>query len=224
MRLSLLFSGLLFSVLLFSVAAACWAQTQRDSHHHGSRSPEEWVKILENPDRDAWQKPDEVIEKLGLAQGAAVADIGAGSGYFSVRLARAVGPQGTVFAADIDEGLIEYLVKRSAQEGLHNLKPLLGRPDDPLLPPASVDLVFICDVIHHIEDRGPYYSKLARALRPGGRLVIVDFYKRELPVGPPPAMKIAKTDLIAELGQAGFGLREEFDLLPYQYFLIFETK
>jgi ubiquinone/menaquinone biosynthesis C-methylase UbiE len=214
------------SILLFSVAAACWAQTHRDPHqaHHVPRSPDEWVKILEDPDRDGWQKPDQVVEKLGLASGAVVADIGAGSGYFSVRFARAVGPQGTVYAADIDEGLIKHLGKRSAEEGLDNLKPLLGRPDDPLLPPASVDLVFICDVIHHIEDRGPYYSKLARALRPGGRLAIVDFHKRELPVGPPPAMKIAKTDLIAELDQAGFGLREEFDFLPYQYFLIFETK
>ena len=215
-----------FSLLLLSVAAACWGQTHREAHqgHHASRSPDEWVKILENPDRDSWQTPEQVVVSLGLAAGSTVADIGAGSGYFSVRFARAVGPQGTVYAADIDKGLIQHLGERAAKEGVENLKPLLGKPDDPLLPPASVDLVFICDVIHHIENRGPYYAKLARALRPEGRLAIVDFYKRELPVGPPPAMKIAKADLIAELKQAGFELREEFDFLPHQYFLIFEPK
>ncbi len=188
------------------------------------RSAEEWVRILETPDRDGWQKPQQVVDALDLETGAAVADIGAGSGYFSVRLATAVGPQGTVYAADIDAGLIDYLKQRAASAGLANLKPLLGRPDDPLLPPGSIDLVFICDVIHHIENRGPYFAKLAEALRPGGRLAIVDFHKQELPVGPPPAMKIAKADLIAEVEQAGFGLRREFGFLPYQYFLIFQPK
>lgn len=213
-------------LLLVCVAAACWGQAHRKAHegHHVPRSAEQWVTALENPDRDGWQMPEQVVEKLALAPAAAVADIGAGSGYFSDRFARAVGPRGTVFAADIDKGLIEYLGNRAAKEGLDNLKPLLGQPDDPLLPAASVDLVFICDVIHHIENRGPYYAKLARALRPGGRLAIVDFYKRELPVGPPPTMKIAKTDMIAELEQAGFELREEFDFLPHQYFLVFEPK
>ncbi len=211
---------------LLLCAAACWAQTRHEGHHahHVPRSAEEWVKALENPERDAWQMPDRVVEALSLSPGATVADIGAGSGYFAVRFARAVGPQGTVIAADIDKGLIEYLGNRAAKEGLENLKPLLGKPDDPLLPEASVDLIFICDVVHHIENRGPYYAKLARALRPGGRLAIVDFYKRELPVGPNLAMKIAKPDMIAELEQAGFGLSKEFDFLPHQYLLIFEPK
>lgn len=211
---------------LLLCAAACWAQTRHEGQHahHVPRSAEEWVKALENPERDAWQMPERVVEALSLSPGDAVADIGAGSGYFTVRFARAVGPQGTVIAADIDQGLIEYLGNRASKEGLENLKPLLGKPDDPLLPEASVDLIFICDVVHHIENRGSYYAKLARALRPGGRLAIVDFYKRELPVGPNVAMKIAKPDMIAELDQAGFGLSKEFDFLPHQYFLIFEPK
>jgi ubiquinone/menaquinone biosynthesis C-methylase UbiE len=179
---------------------------------------------LETPDRDGWQKPREVVDALRLKPGAAVADIGAGSGYFSVRFAAVVGPQGTVYAGDIDAGLIDYLKQRAVKAGLQNLKPVLGQPDDPLLPADSVDLVFICDVIHHIENRGLYYAKLAQTLHPGGRLVIVDFQKQELPVGPPAAMKIAKPDLIAEVEQAGFALREEFDFLPYQYFLVFEPK
>jgi ubiquinone/menaquinone biosynthesis C-methylase UbiE len=206
--------------------AACFGQTgHADAHaHHPARSPEEWVRILENPERDGWQKPQQVVEALGFTRGASVADIGAGSGYFSVLFAAAVGPQGTVYAADIDAGLIDHLKQRAENEGLANLKPVLGKPDDPLLPPASIDLVFICDVIHHIENRGPYYRKLATALRPRGRVAIVDFHKRELPVGPPPAMKIAKADMVAELEHAGFKLSREFDFLPYQYFLIFEPK
>lgn len=191
---------------------------------HAPRSPEQWVKILESPDRDGWQKPEDVVKALAIKPGAAVADIGAGTGYFSARFARAVGPQGLVYAADIDEGLIGYLRELAGKEDLPNLKPLHGRPDDPVLAPASVDLVFVCDVIHHIENRGAYYAKLASALRPGGRLAIVDFLKRELPVGPGPAMKIAKGDLIGELKQAGFSLTEEFDFLPYQYFLVFQPK
>lgn len=209
---------------LLLCAAACWGQARHQGHHHVPRSAEEWVKALENPERDSWQKPEQVVEALALSPGATVADIGAGSGYFSVRFARAVGPQGTVIAADIDEGLIEYLGNRAAKEGLENLKPLLGKPDDPQLPGRAADLIFICDVVHHIENRGSYYAKLAQALRPGGRLAIVDFYKRDLPVGPGPAMKIAKADMIAELGQAGFRLSEEFDFLPHQYFLVFEPK
>jgi ubiquinone/menaquinone biosynthesis C-methylase UbiE len=212
--------------LPFLGVALGWGQTKQADHHahHIPRSVEEWVQVLETPDRDGWQKPQQIVDALRLESGAAVADIGAGTGYFSVRFAAAVGPKGTVYANDIDAGLIDHLTHRAAEHGLKNLKPALGRPDDPLLPPASVELVFICDVIHHIENRGPYYKKLAGALRPGGRLAIVDFHKRELPVGPPPAMKIDKPDLIAELDQAGFALREEFDFLPYQYFLVFEPK
>jgi len=214
-------------LLWLSGIAACWGQataTHDHQPHHVPRSPEEWVKILEDPERDSWQKPEQVVKALALQPGAAVADIGAGSGYFSVRFARTVGPQGVVYAGDIDEGLIGYLQQRAEKEGLLNLKPVHGRPDDPLLPAASVDLVFLCDVIHHIENRGAYYAKLADSLRPGGRLAIVDFYKRDLPVGPPPAMKIAKDDLVGELGQAGFSLMEEFDFLAYQYFLVFEAR
>jgi ubiquinone/menaquinone biosynthesis C-methylase UbiE len=210
-------------LLCLAVAAVGWGQVQHGHQpHHIPRSAEEWVKVLETPDRDEWQKPAQVIEALALPSGVAVADIGAGSGYFSVRFARAVGPNGVVYAADIDKGLIDFLGARAEKEHLPNLKPLLGQPDDPLLPPASVDLIFICDVIHHIENRGPYYVKLLRALRPGGRLAIVDFHKRELPVGPPPAMKIAREELIAETSRGGFSLAQEFEFLPYQYFLVFK--
>jgi ubiquinone/menaquinone biosynthesis C-methylase UbiE len=190
-------------------------------HRHHDRSAEEWVEILEREDRGAWQKPDEVVAALGLDSGDVVADIGAGSGYFSVRLARAVGPKGQVYAVDIQQDLIDHLGKRAAEEALPSIAPTLGTADDPKLPSGTVDLIFICDVVHHIENRQAYYAKLAGALAPGGRIAIVDFHKRDLPVGPDMAMKIAKPDMIAELAEAGFQLETSHDFLPYQYFLIF---
>ena len=193
------------------------------SHHHGSRSVEEWLRILEDPSRDEWQKPAQVVEALGLRPGQDVADIGAGTGYFSVRFAQAVGPGGKVFAVDIDQGLIDHLNERAKDAGLSNLKAVLAAPNDPLLSEKSVDIVFVCNVIHHVQDRQGYFAKLSGALRPGGRLAIVDFYKRETPVGPPAAMKIARADLISELREAGFALAQEFDFLPHQYFLVFEA-
>jgi len=193
------------------------------SHHHGSRSVEEWRRILEDPSRDGWQKPTQVVEALGLRPGQDVADIGAGTGYFSVRFAEAVGPGGKVFAVDIDQGLIDHLNERAKDAGLSNLQAVLAGPNDPLLSEKSLDVVFVCDVIHHVQDRQGYFAKLSGALRPGGRLAIVDFYKRETPVGPPVAMKIAREDLISELGEAGFVLAQEFDFLPHQYFLVFEA-
>lgn len=177
--------------------------------------------MLEHKDRDEWQKPEEVVAALGLKPGQTVADIGAGSGYFSVRLARAVGPQGKVYAVDIQQDLMDHLAARAKKEGLGNLEPTLGSPEDPALAASSVDLIFICDVVHHIENRQAYYAKLAKALRPGARIAIVDFYKRELPVGPGVEMKIAKGAMIAELEQAGFALEGEHGFLPHQYFLVF---
>ena len=190
-------------------------------HRHRERSAEEWVEVLEREDRDAWQKPEKVVEALALKPGQDVADIGAGSGYFSARIAREVGPEGKVYAVDIQQDLMDHLAERADEEGLANLTPTLGTPADPNLPAGAVDLIFICDVVHHIENRQAYYAKLAQALKPGGRLAIVDFYKRELPVGPGAAMKIAKPDMIAELEQASFQLETEHHFLPHQYFLVF---
>ncbi len=213
--------------LFLAALAAALLPAQEANHgkghsHHG-RTAAQWEKVLENPERDAWQKPHEVIAALGLRGGEAVADIGAGSGYFSAPLAKAVGPEGALYAVDVQQDLIDLLGARAEREGLKNLRPTLGAFDDPNLAAESVDLIFICDVVHHIENRQAYYAKLAQALRPGGRLAIVDFYKRELPVGPDVAMKIAKADMVEELRQAGFTLAEEHDFLPHQYYLIFRA-
>lgn len=197
---------------------------QTAQQHHPPETASEYIKSLEDPGRDSWQEPDRVIESLGVRQGDEVADLGAGSGYFTVRLAREVGPAGKVYAVDIDSKMLDYIEQRAKEEKLENIQTILADPNDPKLGSASVDLIFICDVLHHIHERDKYYPKLLRALRPGGRLVNIDFQKRNLPLGPPLEMKIAKKDCIKEIEAGGFHFAKEFDFLKHQYFLLFEKE
>ncbi len=193
------------------------SQVATEHQHHPPRSADEYAKVLEDPSRDAWQKPHEVITALAVRKDEAVADIGAGSGYFTRRLARHAGK---VYAVDIDAKLLE----KTRGSSPANVETVLASPDDPKLAPASVDTIFICDVLHHIESRPAYYVKLHQALKPGGRIVIVDFYKRKLPVGPPPAMKLTPAQVKAELASAGFVLSKSHGFLSHQYFLEFKAK
>ena len=183
--------------------------------HHPPRNPEEYAKILENPQRDAWQKPHEVVQALKLRPEEVIADIGAGSGYFARRFAHHVKQ---VYAVDIDAKLLAIIAKHGAP----NIKNVLAAPDNPRLADASVDTVFICDVLHHIDNRPAYYAKLTKALKPGGRIVIVDFFKKPLPVGPPPAMKLSEDEVIGEFKAAGYKVAETHTFLPHQYFLVFK--
>ena len=146
-----------------------------------------------------------------------VADIGAGTGYFARRFALHAGK---VYAVDIDEKLLAML----RQKALPNVETVAAAPGDPKLPARSVDWIFFCDVLHHIESRPAYYAKLVAALKPGGRIVVIDFYKKPLPVGPPPSMKLTEKEVIAELEQAGFALERRETFLPYQYFLFFRKR
>lgn len=213
-----------FPVILAMVGFMAWRSLsgQVAHQHHPPESAEEYIKALEDPGRDEWQKPDLVVDSLGLKLGDEVADLGAGSGYFTIRLARVVGPAGKVYAVDVDPKLLEYIDRRAKEEQLENIQTILADPNDPKLGSNSVDLIFICDVLHHINDRAKYYPLLSRALRPSGRLVNIDFHKRKLPVGPPEEMKIDRKEVIKEVEPEGFNLAKEFDFLKYQYFLIFE--
>ena len=184
---------------------------------HPPRDSAEFARVLDDPSRDAWQNPHEVVMALDLKPGESVADIGAGTGYFARRFASHAGK---VFAVDIDRKLLDI----AAKDAPSTLITVLASPDDPKLAPASVDTVFICDVLHHIAARPAYYQKLARALKPGGRIVVVDFHKRELAVGPPPSMKLSAEEVESELSAAGFHRIRSFDFLPYQYFLVFQAK
>lgn len=215
--------SLRFAWFVASVVMACTAVAQvAPQQHHPPESTSAYIRALEDPSRVEWQKPDEVVEKLGLKAGEAVADLGAGSGYFTLRFAQAVGPAGKVYAVDVDRGMLDNIERRAKEAHLENVQLVLAEPHDPKLPASSVDLIFICDTLHHISDRATYYPLLVRALRPGGRLVNIDFHKKPLPVGPPVAMKIAKEDMIEEVKPAGFHVVKDFDFLPYQYFLIFQ--
>lgn len=184
---------------------------------HHQFQPEQF----ERAGRDEYQKPDQVVKSLQLKKGDAVADIGAGSGYFTRRFAHAVNPGGVVYAVDIDENMLRYIQKGALEKEQNNIVTVLCDENDPMLAPDSVNLVFICDTIHHIANRSEYYRKLQRVLRPGGRLAIVDYKKEEQAIGPPMHIRIAREDLIQEITKAGFQKTEEFDFLPYQYFLIF---
>lgn len=208
-------------LITMMVCRAQGATAQVAGGHHPPESANAYIKSLEDPAREEWQKPEEVVEKLALKLGASVADIGAGSGYFALRFAHAVGPTGKVVAVDIDREMLAYIEQRAKEEHLQNIQTVLADPHDPKLPPSSVDLVFICDTLHHIAPRERYYPLLARALKPGGKLVDIDFHKRPLPLGPPESMKIAKEDVINEVQAAGFHLLDDYNLLPYQYFLVF---
>ena len=199
---------------LFLSGAAVWGQVE---HQHHPPSSAEYAKVLEDPSRDAWQKPQDVIMALGLKSTDTIADIGAGTGYFSRRFAHHAAK---VYAVDIDPKLLSIASKNAPS----NLETILAAPDDPRLPAAGVDTIFFCDVLHHIENRPAYYAKLAKALKPGGRIVVIDFYKKDLPVGPPPAMKLGPAEVIGEFQKAGFTLGKQLDILPYQYYLFFEKR
>jgi len=193
--------------------------------HHSFADVERWRTVFDDPKRDAWQRPDEVVRALALWPGACVADLGAGTGYFEHHLARAVGKTGTVLAVDTEPNLVIYLRARAEKEGTRNVVPILASPDDPRLPTGVVDVILIVDTYHHLDDRLAYLRRLRTALRPGGRVVVVDWQKWELPVGPPPDHKLAREQVIDEMRTAGWALGDErADLLPYQYFLVFRPR
>jgi predicted methyltransferase len=179
-----------------------------------------WVRVFDDPRRDAWQKPREVVAALGLRDGMTVADLGAGTGYFSRHLARAVGDGGVVYAVETEPRLVAHLRTRAEREGTPNVVAIEATPGDPRLPRA-VDVVLVVDTYHHVDDRPVYFERLRRRLAPGGRVAIVDWHKRPLPEGPPPAHKLAREHVVEEMTKAGYRLVAEPDLLPYQYFLVF---
>ena len=192
--------------------------------HELHRDPAAYIAMLEDPQRDAYQKPHEVLMALALRPGEAVADIGSGSGYFSLRLAAHVGPTGRVYAVDVDPDMVRHLNRRVREAGLDNVRSVLADLDDPLLPDASVDRFFVCDTWHHISDQAKYLGLMKKMLRPGGEVVMIDFKKEATPTGPPLGMRIAREDLVRQMEGAGFRLAAEHSFLPYQYFLVFRVR
>ena len=213
-----------------AIALTVWiptlsAQAPKDQHEmHGlHKDSAAYIKALEDPKRDAYQKPHEVMEALALKPGEAVADIGSGSGYFTFRLAQHLGPTGRVYAVDVNKEMMVHLEKRMRELKVTNVTPILAPPNNPLLP-EPVDRFLIVDVWHHIEDQPGYLAVMKKKLKPGGQVVMIDFHKKDLPVGPPAEMKIAREDLLKQMQANGFELAQEHTFLPYQYFLVFKVR
>ena len=202
------------------------AQSPEAPHDATARHPftdvEKWKRIFDDPKRDEWQKPQQVVEALGLSPGNIVADIGAGTGYFERYLSKAVAPGGIVLAIDTEPAMVRQLGERALKEQTANVVPVLALPQEPFLPPGRADRVLVVDTYHHVDDRIRYFRRLADALAPGGRIAIVDFHKRPLPVGPPPEHKLPREFVLDEMKQAGYRLADEKTFLPYHYFLIFQ--
>jgi ubiquinone/menaquinone biosynthesis C-methylase UbiE len=210
-------------VLALFAATPAFPQAAATPHEmrHRHDDPMAYIASLDDPKRDAYQKPDEVMKALALREGEVVADIGAGSGYFALRFAKAVGASGRVYAVDISPDMVRHLNRRLRDASVRNVFTVLADPDDPLLPDASVDRFVIVDTWHHVEDQTTYLGLIKRMLKPGGQVVHIDFQKRELPIGPPVSMKIAREDLVKQMEGAGFRLSAEHTFLAYQYFLVF---
>ena len=214
--------NLLLVAAALIVSASLWtpanAQTP-GTHQHSFGGAEKWAQVFDDPKRDAWQKPHEVIQALALKPDAVIADIGSGTGYFSARFANMT-PKGRVYGVDTEPDMVKYLADRAKREGLKNLTAIAGKPGDPRLP-EKTDLVILVDVYHHIEDRERYFRQLQNSLKPGGRVAIIDF-RMDSPEGPPKSARIEPDRVKAELKRAGYALAQDHAFLPNQYFLVFQ--
>lgn len=216
--------------IIAAALAACATMTVRvtaqqhqppakpDHMQHRFDDPAKFAKSFDDPARDAWQMPVRVIETLGLKSGMAVADIGAGTGYFSMRLAK-VAPDLAVYAVDIEPAMVDHLKSRAASEHLANVVPVLAGAASPNLP-KPVDLVLVVDTYHHLPNRVAYFRDLKRSLTASGRVAIVDF-RKDAPEGPPVEFRFTAEEIEYEMRQAGFHLDAKHDYLPRQHFLIF---
>jgi predicted methyltransferase len=192
------------------------------THEHSSGSeegfpdPQTYAHRLDDPTRDEWQRPEDVIELLECRPGMTAVDLGTGTGYFLSYLSKAVGARGRVLAVDVDPGLMNAMPARLEREELQNVQLRLVTPDDPALTPRSVDRILVVNTWHHISSRVSYAEKLFAALRPGGLLLIVDF-TMDSPEGPPPRKRLTSDTVVRELEAAGFTVEVSEESLPYQY-------
>ena len=205
------------ALLLAVVSAAAPAQRER----HTRLFPPQDLGLLEGPDRDAWQKPEQIMDALGIADGAAVADLGAGGGWFTIRLARRVGPSGVVYAEDIQPQMIESIQRRVEREGLKNVVTVHGTPVDPRLPAAALDAVLIVDTYNELEDPVELLRNVGRSLKPRGRVGIIEFKSDGFGPGPPPEERVDESRILNDAVDAGLTLLSRETFLRYQHMLVF---
>lgn len=210
--------------LALAAAVALATSTALAARQLGARTTEEWIKTLENPSRIASLKIDQIIESLKLKPGDTVADLGAGAGAFSIPLARAVAPGGKVYAVEIDQGLVDYLRRKAADQKTTSVQPVLGKVTDPALPARDVDLAFMHDVLHHVQDRQAYLQNAATYIKPGGRFAFVEFHAALGPHRADPALQITQVQLRQWMTDLGFEQTNEFSLFEDRWFVIFTRR
>jgi len=211
-------------VIVFCALASVGAGLQtRPEQRTGRLFPPENLGLLESPDRDAWQKPDQIMDALGIADGSTVADIGPGAGWFTIRLARRVGPNGTVYAEDVQRQMLEAVRRRVSREGLLNVQGRLGTSTDPRLPERAIDAILVVDMYSEVDvdDRITFLRNLARALKPNGRIGIVNYKPGRGGPGPSPAEGVRVESAAVEADARAAGLRVlSRENLPFQYLLV----
>ena len=218
-----------FRTLLLGSLLLLWAgATPSPAWQLGSRDTKEWIDRLENPDRIKGLKVEEIVSRLGLKPGMVVADIGAGTGVFSRPLAKGVAPSGKVYSVDVEQGLLDYIAQRAKQENISNIRPVLGKFEDPNIPGKDVDLVFIHDVLHHIEKRQVYLKALANYTKPNARLALIEMDKNDPKTAhkDQPEMLVSRADVDKWLADVGFYPDKEFnDVFPgAKWFVIYQRK
>ena len=209
----------------FGPAAVCLvplqAQNLAPAGRQGRLFPPENLGLLEAPDREAWQKPEQIMDALGVAEGSVVADIGAGAGWFTIQLARRVGPNGTVYSQDVQRQMLEAIRRRVAREGLQNVQTRLGAGSTPNLPERTFDAILVVDVYDAVDEPVPLLRNLAAALKPGGRLGIVNYKPGRGGPGPGPDEGVRVDSATVEQDALAAGLRVlARETLPYQYLLV----
>jgi len=203
-------------VLLCMVLTATLAAAQ-----HARLFPPEDLGLLEGPDRDAYQRPEQIMDALQIGEGSKVADLGAGGGWFTVRLARRVGPNGRVYAEDVQPQMIGAIQRRVRREGLSNVEFVLGTQVDPKLPPGSLDAALVVDAYHEMEQPVALLKNLARAMKPTGLIGIVNYKKDGGGPGPDMEERVDAEKVLADAKAAGLELRKRETFLRYQYMLTF---
>jgi len=185
----------------------------------GARSTEQWLKTLDSANRVARLKVDDAVARLKVKPGSVVADIGAGSGVFTLPLARAVSATGKVYAVDIEQGLVDHIAAKAKEEKARQVVPVLGKFTDPNLPARDVDLAFIYDVLHHIQNRAEYLKNLAPYLKPTGRIAVIDFHPELGPHKDDPSLQITKDQTKAWMAAAGFKPVAEHQLYEDKWYV-----
>ena len=210
-------------IVAAAIAQAVWAQGRRHPVSGRVLAPTMGVEAaawLDRPEREAEEAPSKAIPALGLRPGDVVADVGAGSGHYTVRLAQAVGPTGRVVATDLQAGMLDLLRARVARERLANVEVVPGGADDPRLTPKTFDLLLMVDVYHELASPQVFVRRLKEALKPGGRLVLIEFRKEDPRVPIREEHKMSVEEVRQELAADGFRIERVIDVLPWQHIIV----